>query len=645
MGPKNAERSGGGFARAADYRQEYAKSLRDPNSYWATRANELVTWYRKWDSVLCGDFLSDSISWFSGALLNASYNCLDRHIEKGDGEKTALIWQGEDESDTKIFTYRSLHKEVCRFANLLKKRGVGQGDCVTVYLPMIPEMVISVLACARIGAVHCVVFSGFSATSLAKRIVDCNAHLLITADAAFRAGRVIPMKANADEAFDEAPSLNACIVVRRTGKEVSMKPGRDFFWHEEISADDITDYCSPAKMQADTPLYVLYTSGATGDPKGVVHRTGGYLLYAMHSCQWVFDLKKNDIFWCTADCGWITGHTYMIYGPLGLGGTVLMYEGIPLYPGPGRFWEIVEKYKVSIFYTAPAVIRALMRYGPEPISQHDISSLRLLGSVGEPINPDVWRWYHKYVGSGSLPIVDTWWQTEAGGVMIAPLPSMYLEKPGSAAQPLPGIDAAILDWHGQEAPADESGQLVIRHPWPGMLKNLFGKADSVRKEYCSRFPGVFNTGDRARRDADGDFWIVGRTDDAVNVCGNRLDTVEIESALLRHPAVLEAAVVGMPHPDKGEVVYAYVTIREGCSKSSQLLEDLRRHVRGEVGPVASPHVIQYAAALPKTRSGKIIRRILRQIASDDLGDFGDLTTLADPSVIPDLIEGKRVEVE
>lgn len=420
-----------------------------------------------------------------------------------------------------------------------------------------------------------------------------------------------------------------------------MKPGRDFFWHDEINDDDITDVCPPVMMQADDPLYVLYTSGATGDPKGVVHRTGGYLLYAMHSCQWVFDLKHEDIFWCTADCGWITGHTYVIYGPLGLGGTVLMYEGIPLYPGPDRFWEIVEKFKVSIFYTAPTVIRALMRYGPEPIAQHDISSLRLLGSVGEPINPEVWHWYHNYVGSGSLPIVDTWWQTEAGGIMIAPLPSMYAAKPGAAAQPLPGIDAAVFDLDGNEAPVDISGQLVIRRPWPGMLKNLFGKSDTIRDTYCSQFPGVFNTGDRARRDADGDFWVVGRLDDAVNVCGHRLDTVEIESALLRHPAVAEAAVVGMPHPVKGEVVYAYVTILEGFEKSPELLTELRRHVRGEIGPIASPDTIQYAAALPKTRSGKIIRRILRAIASNDHDNFGDLSTLADPSVITDLIEGKQ----
>lgn len=622
-------------------RKNNLKSLKNPLEFWAERAEKIVSWFRGWDSVLEGDFTTSEIKWFSGGKLNASSNCLDRHLINGRRNKAALIWQGEKDDEVKVFTYQMLFSEVCRFANVLKKKGVGKGDCVTIYLPMLPELVIAVLACARIGAIHCVVFSGFSSVSLQGRMLDCRSKVLITADAVIRAGRTIPLKPNADEAMEECRQVESCIVVRRTDRDITMKPGRDCWWHEEIFAPDIKSSCDAEEMDSDDALFVLYTSGSTGKPKGVVHTTGGYLLYAMHTSQLVFDLQDDDIFWCTADLGWITGHSYSIYGPLGLGGTSLIYEGIPLYPEPDRFWQIVEKFRVNIFYTAPTVIRALMRFGVEPVQKHDISSLRLLGSVGEPINSEAWCWYYEHIGRSRLPIVDTWLQTETGGIMVAPLAHAVPMKPGSAALPLPGIDAIVVDETGREVDVNEGGRLVIRKPWPGMLKGLHGESDSLRKNYLNACPGMYDTGDGARRDEDGYFCIIGRLDDVINVSGHRLGTAEIESALLTHRSVAEAAVVGMPHLLKGQAVYAYVTLNKNVEQTPELLEELCHHVREQIGPIASPDAIQYASGLPKTRSGKVMRRVLKRIAADDFSNFGDMTSLADPSILADLIEGRR----
>jgi acetyl-CoA synthetase len=625
-----------------EYEQLYKRSVDDPDKFWGEMAEKNLTWFKKWDKVLEYDFMKPQIKWFIGGKLNASVNCLDRFINTPTRNKAALIWEA-DSGKYKTFTYQQLYYEVNRFANVLKKKGIKKGDRVTIYLPMIPELAISMLACARVGAIHSVVFGGFSAKSLRDRIQDCQSTMVITADEGLRGGRFVPLKANADEAILECPTVKDMIVVKRAGTgKVNMEPGRDTWWDEEMAAKDIMNFCEPEKMDAEDPLFILYTSGSTGKPKGVLHTTGGYMLYTNLTFRWIFDYHEEDIHFCTADIGWVTGHSYILYGPLSNGATSLMFEGIPTYPDPGRFWDIVDKHQVNIFYTAPTAIRALMKEGESWVTKHSMSSLRVLGSVGEPINPEAWMWYHKYIGREKLPIVDTWWQTETGGILITPLPGAITTKPGSATRPFPGVVPKVVKEDGSPAKANEGGYLIIEKPWPGMLRGTYGDPENkrIKDVYFSRFPGKYFTGDGARVDEEGDFWLMGRVDDVINVSGHRLGTAEVESALVSHEAVAEAAVVGYPHDIKGEGIYVYVTLKEGQKPSDELKKILAGHVRSVIGPIATPDKIQFAPGLPKTRSGKIMRRILRKIAHNLLEDLGDTSTLADPSVVDNLVKGR-----
>ena len=622
-----------------EYQKMYQRSLNDTEGFWGELADENLDWYEKWDKVLDSDFKEAKHQWFVGGKLNVCCNCLDRHVKTWRRNKAAIIWEG-DIGDSRVLTYQQLHREVCKFANVLKKAGVQKGDRVSIYLPMIPELCISMLACARIGAIHSVVFGGFSAEALRDRMLDCQPKVLVCCDGYYRGGKVIRSKDNADQALDACPDVKKVIVVNRANIGVNMKERRDYWWHDEMASYDSKPTCDAEVMDAEDPLFILYTSGSTGKPKGVMHTQAGYLLYAMMTTKLVFDLKEEDTYWCTADIGWVTGHSYVLYGPLGLGGTSVVFEGVPSYPHPDRFWDIVEKYRVSVFYTAPTAIRAVMREGDEWPNKHDLSSLRVLASVGEPINPEAWMWYYNVIGKGKCPIMDTWWQTETGGFMITPLPAVTALKPGSATFPFFGIEPAVLREDGSTAGVNEGGYLVIKRPWPGLMRGVYGSPERFKETYFVQFPGVYNSGDGARVDDDGYYWLMGRIDDVINVSGHRLGTAEVESALVSHPNVAEAAVVGMPHELKGQGIYAYVTLNIDVSGSDDLRKELVKHVRKEIGPIATPDVIQFADALPKTRSGKIMRRILVKIARGET-ELGDTSTLADPSVVNSLLEDRK----
>lgn len=627
-----------------EYRALQKQAEEDFEGFWARQA-EAIDWSKKWDRVVNYDFSVPYIRFFEGGKLNASYNCIDRHLNGPRRNKAALIWQGESHKQRKVFTYLQLHREVSRFANVLKKYGIKKGDCVTLFMPMEPRLVIAMLACARVGAVHSVVFSAFSPGALKNRIQDAQSKMLITTDVGYHAGKVIHLKEKADEILGECPSIETVIVRNIENAEVPMESGRDLWWEEETYSEDISDECPPEPMDAEDPLFILYTSGSTGKPKGIIHTTGGYMVYTNMTTRYIFDIKDTDIFWCTADVGWITGHSYMVYGPLSVGATVLMFEGVPTYPKPDRFWRIIARHKVSVFYTAPTAIRAMMKLGDKWPNKHDLSSLRLLGTVGEPINPEAWLWYHNVIGKGRCPIVDTWWQTETGGVLITPLPGATPTKPGSATLPFPGIFPAVLREDGTPADVDEGGYLVVKRPWPGMFRGIYGDEKNKRfKElFFSKFPGTYFTGDAAKVDSDGYYWIIGRVDDVINVSGHRLGTAEIESALVSYEAVAEAGVVGIPHEIKGQTIYCFVILKEGYEKTEDLKKRLRAHVRKHISPIATPEYIQFADALPKTRSGKIMRRILKKIATGKTDEIGDTSTLADPKVVKVLAEGRIPE--
>ena len=621
------------------YTAMYGESLSDNDAFWAEHGKR-IDWIKPYNEIsdVSYDTKDLHIRWYADGTLNAAANCLDRHLATR-GNQTAIIWEGDDPADSKHITYAELHEEVCKFANVLKAEGAKKGDRITIYMPMIPEAAVAMLACARIGAIHSVVFGGFSPDALAGRIQDCDSNIVITADEGLRGGRPVPLKANTDAALENCPDCNKVIVVRRTGGDVAWVEGRDVWYHEAMSAASAD--CPPEEMSAEDPMFILYTSGSTGKPKGVLHTTGGYMVYASMTHQYVFDYHDGDIYWCTADVGWVTGHSYIVYGPLANGAVTLMFEGVPTWPDSSRFWQVVEKHKVNIFYTAPTAIRALMREGEAPVKSADRSSLRLLGSVGEPINPEAWMWYHEVVGDGRCPIVDTWWQTETGGILITPLPGATTTKPGSATKPFFGVDPVLVDGDNNILEGAADGNLCINRSWPGQMRTVYGDHQRFIETYFTTFPGRYFSGDGARRDEDGYFWITGRVDDVLNVSGHRMGTAEIESALVAHPQVAESAVVGYPHDIKGQGIYAYVTLVEGVEATDALVAELRQWTRKEIGPIATPDLLQWAPQLPKTRSGKIMRRILRKIAANDYADLGDTSTLTDPSVVSDLVDNRQ----
>jgi acetyl-CoA synthetase len=630
-----------------EYKKMWQESIDDPDGFWGKIADEYVTWFKKWDKVFDCNYGTSAddlyIRWFTNAKLNISYNCLDRHLETR-GDQVALIWEGNDPSESKKFTYKKLHEEVCIFANILKTNGIKKGDVVTVYLPMIPELAISILACSRIGAIHAVVFGGFSADALASRMNDSGSVLLITCDGTFRGAKAIPQKSNADKAIEQCPTVKTNLVIERVGADkvtVDWNDSMDKWYHEEAAKVDAN--CPYEELDSEDPLFILYTSGSTGTPKGVMHTTGGYLTYVSFTHKMIFDYHDGDIYWCTADIGWVTGHSYIVYGPLCNGATTVMFEGVPNYPDFGRFWSIVEKYKINIFYTAPTAIRALAKEGNSWVKKHDISSIRLLGSVGEPLNPEAWNWYYQNIGRGECPIVDTWWQTETGGILITPLPGAIDIKPAQATVPFFGVNPAILDDGGNELEGVCQGNLVIKRSWPGQMRGVYKNPQRFFETYFTQFPGVYTTGDGCKRDKDGYYQITGRVDDVINVSGHRMGTAEVESALVSHPMVAESAVVGYPHPVKGQSIYAFVTLNTGVEKTDDLKKELVGHVRKEIGPIATPEMLQWADSLPKTRSGKIMRRILKKVAAGDFDkdSMGDTSTLADPTTVDQAIEGAK----
>jgi acetyl-CoA synthetase len=627
------------FADNDKYLEMYRQSVDDPDAFWGEQGKRL-DWFKPYTKVKNAHFGEGEVSvkWFEDGALNAAHNCLDRHLETR-GDQTAIIWEGDDPSESSTLTYRELHAAVCRLANGLKSLGVKKGDRITIYMPMIPEAAIAILASARIGAVHSVVFGGFSPDSLANRIHDCDSNIVITADEGMRGGRTVPLKANTDAALESCPSIQHCVVVRRTGADIDMVADRDVWYHDLTEAQ--SDDCPAEEMNAEDPLFILYTSGSTGTPKGVLHTTGGYMVYASMTHQYVFDYHDGDIYWCTADVGWVTGHSYIVYGPLANGATTLMFEGVPNYPDASRHWQVCDKHGVNIYYTAPTAIRALMREGDGPVKKTSRKSIRLLGTVGEPINPEAWLWYYNVVGDGRCPIVDTWWQTETGGIMITPLPGATALKPGSATRPFFGVEPVIVDADGKPLDGACSGNLCIRASWPGQMRTVYGDHDRFIQTYFAAYKGMYFTGDGCRRDEDGYYWITGRVDDVINVSGHRMGTAEVESSLVEHHHVAEAAVVGYPHDIKGQGIYAYVTLNLGEDPSDELRKELVQWVRKDIGPFAAPDLIQFAPGLPKTRSGKIMRRILRKIAEDDFGNLGDTSTLAEPAVVEDLIENRQ----
>ena len=626
------------FIDADKYQEMYKRSIDKSDIFWEEQAEEFLTWFSKWDKVQQWDYNDININWFTNAKLNVSYNCLDRHLEK-HGDRVAIIWEGDEPDIDKHITYRELHAEVCKFANVLKSRGAKKGDCISIYMPMIPEAAVAMLACTRIGAIHSVVFGGFSPEALKDRILDSDCKFVITADEGIRGGRTVPLKENVDAALNKCPNVHTVIVVKRTGKDIIWSEGRDVWYQDAM--ENVSIDCPAVEMDAEDPLFILYTSGSTGKPKGVLHTTAGYLLYTAITHKYVFDYHENDIYWCTADVGWVTGHSYIVYGPLCNGATTLMFEGVPTYPDASRFWQVVDKHKVKTFYTAPTAIRALMCKGDEFVKKTNRKSLRILGTVGEPINPEAWEWYYHVVGDSRCSIVDTWWQTETGGHLITPLPGATNLKPGSATLPFFGIEPCLMDDQGKEIQGAGEGSLCFKRPWPGQMRTVFGDHKRFKSTYFQTYPGMYFSGDGARRDEDGYYWITGRIDDVINVSGHRMGTAEIESALVLHNNVAESAVVGYPHEIKGQGIYAYVTLNDGVTPSDKLKQELVKQVRGEIGPFASPDIIQWASGLPKTRSGKIMRRILRKIAINEIDNLGDTSTLAEPEVVNNLIENRE----